>query len=40
MSTGYKEFQVPLEDGTSNHYRICEYGGFKCLERKSEVLTK
>jgi hypothetical protein len=30
---------MTMEEGLSHHYRICEYGGFECLKKDSQVDT-
>jgi len=34
---GYKSHKVGSEEGISHHYRICEFGGFKCMKEPSVI---
>jgi len=35
--SGFSNKQVEAKYGISHHYRICEFGGFKCLENTSVI---
>ncbi len=37
---GFREHNLEPDQGSSNHYRICELGGFDCLKRPTEVEIK
>ena len=34
---GYKAMKMPEDLALSHHYRICEFGGFDCLKKKSKT---
>ncbi len=34
---GFEELTLDPGEGSSNHYRICEGGGFECLKRHTQV---
>jgi hypothetical protein len=37
FSSGFTQYHVNEMEGLSHHYRICEFGGFKCTQTQSVI---
>ena len=37
FSLGFTQYHVNEMEGLSHHYRICEFGGFKCTQTQSVI---